>query len=216
MSTAVPQLSPETMTTYWQQLLGMGGYDLDTLMRELRENAQSVMKGMTNETSILEATKGGDGPDNIFMQQALREEAVVRLASKEVEQSTEHALLPYLPLLESNPRAMKRMVNSYGVHRTIDILRGGLMELENLALWTIVEMRWPLLADHLSRNPQDLNIITSEKLPEDNDFSKELKSLMLSNEVQRVVLTQAPGIGKPLTIDGIKACVGSANVKTDP
>ena len=57
---------------------------------------------------------------------------------------------------------MKRLVNEYGIATAIEILRrsaatanngaGGLTA-EQLALWTILSQRWPLLGAHLVDEP---------------------------------------------------------------
>lgn len=214
LSTTVPLLSTETMGPYWQSLLGLKTPDIDKEIQNTREQAKSVLENLTDETSILDATRNVD-KTNLVLQQAMREEAVVRLASKDIELSTEHALKPYLPLLEPNPRALKRMVNAYGVRRAIDVIRGGLIKREELALWTIIEMRWPILAEHLAKHPEDINIINSNILPKDRDLSEEIKPLLISREVQKVVSGEAKDINHSLTTDGITACVGSTNMKTE-
>jgi hypothetical protein len=209
LSTAIPLLSPDTMGPYWENLLGLEKPDLDELMEESRSSAKLAMAEMTTESSIMQATRppAGDA-DNPLLAQALREEAVVRLASRELELSTEHSLLPFLPLLEPNPRAMKRMVNAYGVRRAIDLLRGGDVDREQLALWTIVEMRWPILADHLAKHPRDLDIILSGDVPGDREIAEEVESLLLSSEVRHVVAGVKQEPANPLTSEGIQACTG--------
>ena len=89
-----------------------------------------------------------------------REEAIVRLSDQDVEIYTEHLLKPFTPLLEPNPRSMKRLVNAYGIARAIDILKGGTtVERKKLALWSILSLTWPLLAQYLEHHPEKINYI---------------------------------------------------------
>jgi hypothetical protein len=52
-----------------------------------------------------------------------RAAAVRRLSAPSLERQTEHTLLRFAPLLEPNPRAMKRFINAYGVERALQIRR---------------------------------------------------------------------------------------------
>lgn len=209
LSAAVPQVSPDSAGIYWQYLLGLGDVEFDREMAQARGKARAAMAGYRTEEAILGATQGHPDPADPLFKQALREEAVVRLASKEVEQSTEHALLPFLPLLEPNPRAMKRMVNAYGVRRAIDILRGGKVQRESLALWTIVEMRWPELAEHLAAHPEDVEAVRDSVFPGDREWPDEIRELMNNDDVKRVVRGEAPGIGASLSEASVRACLGT-------
>jgi len=53
-----------------------------------------------------------------------REAAVKRLSSEEVAKPTENRLEPFYPLLESNPRSMKRFMNEYRIQTAINLLSG--------------------------------------------------------------------------------------------
>jgi len=68
-------------------------------------------------------------------------------------------------LLEPNPRAMKRLVNAYGLARDVELIESGAqvstdtLAIKQLALWTILRLRWPLLAQHLEHHPADVDKI---------------------------------------------------------
>ena len=51
--------------------------------------------------------------------QALREEAIRRLSTPEVETRTEHMPKHFRHLMEPNPRAIKRLLNGYGIARVV-------------------------------------------------------------------------------------------------
>jgi hypothetical protein len=61
----------------------------------------------------------------------------------------EHFLAGYKDLIEPNPRAMKRLLNAYGFRRGFDIQSRKRSDADTLVRWTILENRWPILADHL-------------------------------------------------------------------
>ena len=73
-----------------------------------------------------------------------------RMQSKELVGEREHFLAGYADLLEANPRAMKRLLNAYGFRRGFDIQSPDRSDPDALVRWTILENRWPVLADHLA------------------------------------------------------------------
>jgi hypothetical protein len=70
--------------------------------------------------------------------------------SKALVAEREHFLAEYAGLLEANPRAMKRLLNAYGFRRGFDIQSRERADRDALVRWTILENRWPLVADHLA------------------------------------------------------------------
>jgi hypothetical protein len=89
--------------------------------------------------------------------QAARAEAAMRITSADASAKAEHRLKDYAKLLEPNPRAMKRLVNAYGMHQATLFLAGRSAGPDALARWTILELRWPLLADFLATRPNDID-----------------------------------------------------------
>ena len=101
-----------------------------------------------------------------------------RMQSKELVGEREHFLAGYADLLEANPRAMKRLLNAYGFRRGFDIQSPHRSDPDSLVRWTILENRWPVLADHLagrSAGRGDGEII--DGLMKDSDFLKVTKGL---------------------------------------
>ena len=85
---------------------------------------------------------------------------------------------------------MKRFINSYNVHRAISIILGIDINLENLALWTIIMLRWPDLAEFLYDHPENVEYIGSDN--DLNDLSdldeiKQLKPLFRNSAVIKVI-----------------------------
>jgi hypothetical protein len=90
------------------------------------------------------------------------------MASLKIEKETTHFLSNFAHLMDPNPRTIKRLVTFFGVLRAIAIQRdeeivSDLTKRNQLALWTIVRMRWPLLADYLEEFPQYLENFKSGK-----------------------------------------------------
>src|SRR5262249_16060641 len=114
--------------------------------------------------------------------QARRQAAVSQLATRGAERSTVYFLQRFIHLLEPNPRAMKRLLNTYAVRRDLALISGvvplqDLVRREQLALWTIISLRWPELEDHLIE-------LARGKTAEPSD---EVRALLASEEVQDVM-----------------------------
>jgi hypothetical protein len=132
---------------------------------------------------------------------AARAVAVRKLSTPELVQATEHTLARFAPLLEPNPRAMKRLVNAYGVERALQIIGGHSTALEHprerLALWTILKSRWPLLADYLAEKPETVELIKDGDVPADlekDESRRYLVALFKDEEVRRVVTGKGLGV----------------------
>jgi hypothetical protein len=169
LSTAVPRLSLSEQQDYWRSLiLGQEGdgvveaEKLSALEREFRE--------LRTEAEIFAHLDRHAGATHVE-RRAARAAAVRQLATPELERHTEHTLIRFAPLLESNPRAMKRLVNGYGVERAHQVIGGHSTKLEypreRLALWTILKARWPLLAEFLGEQPDAIDAIRKGEVPED-------------------------------------------------
>jgi hypothetical protein len=65
-------------------------------------------------------------------------DAVKRLVSPQVQLSLENRLRKYSHLLGSNPRAMKRVVNTHTVQQQLLVLTGAEINADTLPLWTIL------------------------------------------------------------------------------
>jgi hypothetical protein len=192
LSTSVPTISPGEQRAYWQRLLAPADDQEQTDPEELARRAEQDFSGLQTEDAILgelDRNPGRTPEEN----RARREAAVRRLASPTLQRHLEHTLTPLAGLLEPNPRAMKRLVNAYGVERAVQILEGHPAELEypreRLALWTILRSRWPLLSDYLAENPDALDDLKANRVPvgvADDGDRPYLKKLFESKDAQRV------------------------------
>ena len=210
LSASVPQLDTNQIKHFWHNLIGIDQEKLDEKLKESRIKAASDLKEQKTEGEILDYTEQiakDPNADQLYLQ-ALREESVVRLAERDIEQHTEHTLKAFSSLLEPNPRAMKRMVNAYAIRRAIVIIGGMNIDREILALWTILELRWPLLSEYLMAYPDAIECIRKDELPTDNQLEENLISLFKAQEVLRVLDGDAEGIKAKLTADDIRECTG--------
>jgi hypothetical protein len=108
----------------------------------------------------------------------------------------------------------KRLVNAYGVTRDIEILAGRNLECDEdeqqlTAHWTVLELRWPELAKHLSRNPSHVEYVGKRPVP--FDVPRDLRSLFTDDDVRKVVGGEAEGIEVKLDAEGIEKCIGRAS-----
>ena len=92
-------------------------------------------------------------------QAALRAAAAMQISGADARSANEHRFRSFAHLLERNPRAMKRLVNALGMNQALAFLEGRAVTPETLARWTILELRWPVLADWLIESCTDLDVI---------------------------------------------------------
>lgn len=114
-----------------------------------------------------------------------------------MKEKTEHGLRDFSPLLGTNPRLMKRVINTFNILRTIGLSSGFDVNLLNkhLALWIILELRWPKLADYLSEHPESIKRVGTDIKENDiSDELKKLKKLLENEEVKKVVTGEGIGI----------------------
>jgi hypothetical protein len=117
----------------------------------------------------------------------------------------------FAPLLEPNPRAMKRFVNDYSVLRAVRTLESNTVQADPLALWAVIETRWPALADYLRAHPDAIQFFT-EPTSNVESISAEIRQLFEDQTVQSLANFE---YGGPLTPELIQACCGTAVSETD-
>ena len=157
LSTAIPRLSHVRQAAYWKRLLEsgeQGAAKTSEDLRKLEADAESELVGKSTHEEIQQQID--ESKDDSLRQEALRAAAAKQTTSREAIRAAEHRLQPLAHLLEPNPRSMKRLVNAYGLNQARVFLEGRKVEVEALARWTIVELRWPILADFLATNWTDI------------------------------------------------------------
>ncbi|WP_141687829.1 KAP family P-loop NTPase fold protein [Stappia indica] len=115
--------------------------------------------------------------------------------SEGTTREAEHLLLKFSEFLPDNPRVMKRMVNSYKFRRVIGYLESNSVGHEVLARWTILEQRFPALADLLIEHPEWADML-AEGMEEGTDMPQALQPFAGDKDVIKVL--GGPGSEHPL------------------
>lgn len=200
-STSVPSIPEELKEEYWQNLIQVqsdGAAGLETA----REKARQVMAETENEAGIL-AEISRSRNHSFSEQRAIREEAVKRLAAPEILERTEHVLKPLASLLDPNPRAMKRLVNAYSANRALATLAHVDIERDQLALWTILSLRWPQLVEHLEAHPEIVEKIDQWDVA---DAPKDLQGLLNAEAEEVINVIAGKSVHATLDQETIKRC----------
>jgi hypothetical protein len=203
-SVRVPRIPQGIRETYWKHLLSERKAAADEGENEHRAAAEELFEQFGTPGEILDALSDAEKAEQISPHE-LRRAAALQLESRAVEESTRHTLDDFSSLLEDNPRAMKKLVNAYGIQRHMQVLEGRNLhgderQLRQLALWTILTLRWPLLAEYLSDHPGEIVIVgkTGRREAKD-DLTTELERLFRDEAVRQVV--EGRGVKPPVTLD---------------
>ena len=159
----IPEIGEEQRARYLDELLQLpppspGGSAAE---REGAAEGETRIRQSRSQKEILQVV-GEARPE---ARRQLEEAAVERLNDDVVERATEHELQKFASLLEPNPRSMKRFVNAYSISLSTQLLANRVPEPDALALWTILRMRWPELADCLAGSPHLASDLTGEGDP---------------------------------------------------
>jgi hypothetical protein len=183
-SVSLPRLSEYWKDKYWRNLIQSEKYETQKGVKEARDRAKQIENAQSWEIAedlYLKFQKDKKSGTSPFSDLIVRDAYIARSAEPDVEKHEEHFLLKFRDFLEPNPRAMKRLVNAYRTQKTLDIIKGGERSDPNkLALWTILVMRWPRLAEYLEARPGMIEYIGIEKLPVE-DLPPELKEFLDKN-----------------------------------
>jgi len=163
--------------------------------------AKDAVHEATSESEVIEAARKAVHIQDPVARMEVLGDAAVRFSERAIGDATEHALARFSVYLEPNPRSMKLFVNTYGVLRSLRTLEEVFVPSGPLGLWTVIEIRWPYLADYLRAHPDTVaSRETEPNLPAD------VESLLRSDEVTGVLGDTRSG---PLTPDLIRQCCGS-------
>ena len=194
LSVSLPRLSPALQAVFWDYLTQGESANVRQHLEHAAKEAQHDFEGAVTQDEIAARLRSSD---DAIQTHVRREQAVLRLASEQVEQSTKYLLRDFAPLLEPNPRAMKRLLNAYALHRDMAIL-GGIDVLENLykrkqlVLWTIVCLRWPLLEEIVIENMDYVDVIHDLKPLE--TIPKMMQPLLGRDSIKRVFKGEGLGV----------------------
>lgn len=185
LSTSVPQLSSQRQEQYWRQLLNRADAASPKALGDerarLETEAAMELEGKTRKEDIQhEINKTAEGS---LKRETFLAAAAKQTASAEAVRAAEHRLQPLARLLEANPRSMKRLVNAYGLNQARAYLENRDVSVEALARWTIIELRWPILADHIVRSWPEIDLTATSSKSDPNEIDK----LLTTQEVREVI-----------------------------
>jgi hypothetical protein len=194
----LPSIGSANQSDFFRNLLGRTQPDIE--VAEEVVDLRKEVNASESEADLLKALESAS--------QAARErvasEAVTKLSQRRLATETEHALERFAQLLNANPRSMKRFINCYTVVRAVRTLEGNIVPTDALAMWVLLQIRWPLLADYLQQHPDAIDHVGQDPLPE--GLPEPIQGLMRSATLHHV-LKAAP---TPLSSILIRQCCGEA------
>jgi hypothetical protein len=208
VSASVPRPAPQVQRAYWATLLRAAGTTdagaLEERRRQAEQQAQREVRDLKTTEELQAFVQAAADP---VQEEGRRAVAAQRITTPEAQRETQkHLLEGFADLLEPNPRSMKRLVNAYGLHQATHFLEHRHVAPNALARWTIIELRWPLLADHLSSHPESLAALGTDG----DGVPAALKPLFRDPEVTAVL---HGGAGATLDEPTLRQIVGSVDAR---
>jgi KAP family P-loop domain len=179
ISTPLPVVGANISEKFWRELLGGNSsastvnlvtntkkrskslndeesarLELDAEIQRNRENIRNTYSDRFTQIELQDYfSKAGKSP-------TVRAAAALEInVSPSAEREAEHLLEPYADGASRIPRVMKRIVNAFAMRRTTAILEESSVPVDALVRWTMIEQRWPGLADVLARDPESVNVL---------------------------------------------------------
>ena len=207
MSIPIPTMSPIVRENFLKNILKMPNPKNDINQKEvIKQQVMSEIQSSKDANSIVEwAIKRKGSPEYV---QTVSNTAIRKLEEPQQESQTEFMLQKFHHLLEPNPRAIKRLLNTFVIYRAILIINGIELDFEILVLWIILMTRWPILSEYISRHPDIINHISDKNHISDNSFtnfpdiSEELKVLLHNKDPINII--KGDGINKNLDEKAIR------------
>lgn len=200
LSVAVPTMSSGNQDDYLRRLMESASVAMPAADPQFKAELDNEFSGRS-ESEIARAAEARAAKEQELSRILAIAEAVAdAAASDSAIAETREFLSAYRRLLEPNPRAMKRLLNTYRFQRDFrefqryallrspgpSGVRSDRVAPELLVLWTIVELRWPLLAETLARRPGLARYIGNKHAPKTARIPESLQELFASDMVARV------------------------------
>jgi hypothetical protein len=230
LSLSLPRISEETQKKYWRSLLKKKREEIQT-EESLRIKAKERLGNLVGQNTLLgeiqnaekEARKTDATDEDKKYVDILKIEAVEITRKAAAHKEVEHFLEPFAPLLEPNPRSMKRLINAFILQRAIAFRSSISYDdpetfLRQLALWTIITMRWPVLLEKiLDRHPEVADLIIKgqplgHNIEKEIDDDPSLVLLLKQSDLRKVFQGDIDGALVPLDSKAIKkfSCLRSS------
>lgn len=193
----VPRIGPVRQAQFFRELLGLSEEQgaTDEVIAEAHQQVASAPNDDAQQAALAKFPRA--------VREIVAPAAVARQTEPAFAAATEHRLTGFAPLLPDNPRAVKRFLNAFAMTRSVRTVEGQAIPTAALALWTILQTRWPLLADALTDHPDW--ITPPDPTTPTPPIPDPINALLTHPDV-RTVLTFPDG--GPLTPALIRACSG--------
>ena len=193
LSISVPALPKSLQATYWDRLL-LGRRPRKINIEKLRASQREKIAKLQSDTDVRAHLAAIGNPAERRVAGTV---AFQRLQDQDLRTKRQHFLQNYAALLEPNPRAMKRLLNAYGFKLGFQMMADVSSLPDSLVRWTLLELRWPLLAEHLIKHPEQIESVGSRFTPANVD--SELDELFGSDAVGLVAEGLDPDTVRILT-----------------
>ncbi len=202
LTVPVPRLSDELKAAYLADLLADGPASPGQRLAD-----PDLTRRLTDAPpeQVLDVLASAPAIERIRASQVAIDRLVVDPGA---QRRTRHALEPYAGMLDPTPRAMKRFVMAYSMLRAVRTAEGSVVGIGPLALWTILQTRWPTLAEHLQATPSAVRLfaLPADQIP--HSTPAELRALFAEPPADlRVVMNHPAG---PMDERTIRECSGQA------
>lgn len=208
----LPSIGDEGKAAFYESLLMPGR----TAAPSSPEDQQTVdriadqVRQATTGPDIAQAARAASTIADATQRLEVLGAAAVRFSELTIQEQAHHELAPYARFMEPNPRSIRLFVNTYGTLQSLRTLEGIPVRTSPLARWTVIEIRWPQLADHLRSRPGDIDPgawspPASGRAGAGRPPPQVIQDLLASPEVQEVIA----GLDEEgLSADDIRHCTG--------
>ena len=148
-SVALPGVHSEMKKKLWNSLLSAADAVDSAPDNSLVDQMKRATTIEQTENILSKAKMSSFQTDHAF-----RLAAVKKMADSKNVAQTENLLEPYGVYLDLNPRTMKRLLNSYSTIKASAVISHIDIPIHQTVLWTILTMRWPVIAECLLQHAE--------------------------------------------------------------
>ncbi|HET6941389.1 MAG TPA: P-loop NTPase fold protein [Sphingomicrobium sp.] len=152
ISAPMPRLTPEVQGKFLDLMTVGGSEAAEAISEDVRKAARETLGGLHTEAELQAAIEQVPNED-AARKQAFREQAAIQITTPSAQARTESRLRRLLPMIEPNPRAMKRLINEVAIAQSRGFLESRFIPAEARARWVMLSLRWPQLADLFAEHP---------------------------------------------------------------
>lgn len=147
----LPEVSASLKEQYWNSLLGLAKSGVGKKLEDAEATAEAQLKELSDNKERLASALSEKDP---LVAQKKKEKALSKMEIAEEDKFFESRLQRYLSIIDNNPRSMKRLINTLSIERALMLIGNNVAVTdEELILWTILKMQYPLVGDYLWKYP---------------------------------------------------------------